>query len=329
MIAMPSVPQEPWAQQTPILDSQSVASDIPLGATVVVRRPGTTGWEYLVLHRRHGGPEYAGDWAWTAPSGSRLPGEPIEPAALRELAEEAGIVAAPIWAVDLSGEWAVFAAEVDHGTSVSLDDDHDDYAWLSADEAVVRVLPASVAEQIRRVNLVPSVHFHFRPMTIDDLPGVAKRLAQPHVRQWYRPELHTLERLQEEYGAAIRGEEPTRMWVVEADGLPIGQLQDYRVGEHPTYAAATGMPDAVGIDFAITDPAQIGHGLGTRMLWRFIRDVVWLDYDTTEVVSSPNPANVASIRALEKVGFVAGDVVEVPGYGSERLCVLDLTRLFG
>ena len=329
MSTMTSVPGDPAAWPSMTYDGQPVAADDPRGTTIVVRRPGTAGWEYLLLHRAHEGPEYAGDWAWTCPAGCRLPGEPIEPAALRELAEESGIVDHAIWAVDLSGPWAVFSVEVEADQQVALDAEHDQFAWLSADEAVTRILPASVAEQIRRVDSVPVVHFHFRPMTLDDLPAVAHRLSQPHVRPWYRPEEHTIERLQEEYGAAIRGEDPTRMWVVEADGLPIGQVQVYRVGDHPEYAAATGMPDAVGVDFAITDPAQVGHGLGTRMLWRFVRDVIWMDYDATTVVSSPDPGNVASLRTLAKVGFVEGDVIEVPGSAPERLCTLDLTRLFG
>ena len=329
MCAMSHIAEDPRGWPVETHDGKPVAEDDPRATTVVVRRPGTAGWEYLLLHRAHEGPDYAGDWAWTAPAGARLPAEPIEPAALRELAEESGIVETAIWAVDLSGACAVFAAEVDADTAVTLDADHDRFAWLPADEAVARILPASVAEQIRRVELVPAVHFHFRPMTLDDLPAVAERLAQPHVRRWYPSEEHSPDQVEREYGAAIRSEDPTRMWVVEADGHPIGQMQDYRLRDHPTYAAATGMPDAVGIDFAITDPNQVGHGLGTRMLWRFVRDVVWMNYDATSVVSAPDPGNVASIRTLEKVGFVAGDVIEVPGSGSERLCILDLTRLFG
>ena len=326
---MTHMAEEPRGWPHVTYDGQPVAEDDPRATTVVVRRPGTAGWEYLLLHRAHEGPDYAGDWAWTAPAGARLPGEPVEPAALRELAEESGIVETAIWAVDLSGACAVFAAEVDPDTAVALHDEHDRFEWLTADEAVARILPASVAEQIRRVEMVPVVHFHFRPMTLDDLPAVAERLAQPHLRPWYHPETHSLEQLEERYGARIRGESPTRMWVVEADGHPIGQVQDYRIGDHAAYADATGMPDAVGIDYAITDPAQVGHGLGTRMLWRFVRDVVWMDYDSTHVVASPRTDNVASLRTLAKVGFVEGDVVQEPGSEPERLCVLDLTRLFG
>ena len=247
---------------------------------------------------------------------------------MRELAEESGIVEHAIWAVDLSGAWAAFAVEVDADQPVTLDAEHDRYEWLSADEAVARILPTSVAEIVRRVDIVPSVRFHFRPMTLDDIADAAQRLARPHVRPWFDPDTHSLERLQQRYGARIRGESPVRMWLLEVDGQVVGQLQDYRVGDHPAYAAATGLPEAVGVDFAITDPALLGHGLGTRMLWRFVRDVVW-NHDATQVIASPSPDNVASLRTLAKVGFVVGDLIQTDGGQPERLCVLDLTRLFG
>ena len=326
---MTSVPEDSRVWPAVTYDGQPVAEDDPRATTVVVRRPGTTGWEYLVLHRAHEGPDYAGDWAWTAPAGARLPGEPMEPAALRELAEESGIVDVAIWAVDLSSECAVFAAEVEPDQEVVLDAEHDRYEWLPVDEAVARMLPASVAEQVRGVDLVPSVRFRFRPMTLDDLPAVAERLSQPHVRPWFDPQTHTLEQLQQRYGDRIRGESATtRMWVVEVDGSPVGQVQDYRVGDEPDFAEID-LPDAVGIDYALTDPGLIGHGLGTRMLWRFLRDVIWVDYDATQVVAAPAVGNVASLRTLEKVGFVADRQLEGPGSTRHVLSVLDLTRLFG
>jgi len=192
MSTMTWVPPEASSSPSVTWDGRPVAEDHPRATTVVVRRPSMAGWEYLLLHRARWGPDFGGDWAWTAPAGARLPGEPIEPAARRELAEESGIVETAIWAVDLSGPCAVFAVEVDVDTVVTLDAEHDQLAWLSADEAVARILPASVAEQIRRVDQVPLVHFHFRPMTLDDLSTVAEGLAHPHVRPWYRPEDHSL-----------------------------------------------------------------------------------------------------------------------------------------
>jgi 8-oxo-dGTP pyrophosphatase MutT (NUDIX family) len=42
------------------------------------------------IWRLHNGPDYAGACAWTPPSGARLPGEPVEDCARRELRDETG-----------------------------------------------------------------------------------------------------------------------------------------------------------------------------------------------------------------------------------------------
>ena len=91
-----------------------VAEGDPVGCTVVVRRE-RSGTELLVLHRA-----VDGDAVWTAPSGCRRPGEPAYAAARRTLREETGLEALDVWAVDLSGQWAVFAAEVPDDVVVDL-----------------------------------------------------------------------------------------------------------------------------------------------------------------------------------------------------------------
>src|SRR5258708_6028671 len=94
-------------------DGLPVASDEPHGAAIVVRRRSAQGARaYLLLHRAYRGPDYDGDWAWTPPSGARLPREPVLAGALRELAEETGITGAEVIPGDLSGDWAVFLPQV-------------------------------------------------------------------------------------------------------------------------------------------------------------------------------------------------------------------------
>src|SRR6478735_8748005 len=98
----------------------------PVGCTVVVRRE-RSGTELLVLHSA-----VDGDAAWAAPSGCRRPEEPAYAAARRALREETGLEALDVWAVDLSGPWAVFAAEVRDDAVVDLRGSrHDGYAWLT------------------------------------------------------------------------------------------------------------------------------------------------------------------------------------------------------
>jgi 8-oxo-dGTP pyrophosphatase MutT (NUDIX family) len=167
-------------------DGLPVAPDEPHGAAIVVRRPAPGGdQEYLVLHRAHRGPAYEGDWAWTPPSGSRLPGEPVLPAALRELAEETGLLAARLRPVDLRGTWAVFALDVPAGTQARVDAEHDRLEWVSLAGALARCKPDAVAAGLRQAAATAPVELEFRP---DGRPGRHFVLAdgQPcgHVRHY-------------------------------------------------------------------------------------------------------------------------------------------------
>jgi aminoglycoside 6'-N-acetyltransferase len=318
-------------------DGLEVAADTPHGAAVVVRRPGRrSGSEYLLLHRAARGIDFEGDWAWTAPAGARFPGEPIYPAALRELQEEAGLADVDVWAVDLSGRWAVFGCDVGGDTAVRLDDpEHDRFEWLPAADAVHRILPAEVAAvQISALERIPAATVAFRPMTRADFPDVVRWVSEPHVARWWDDESGTLERAERHYGPALDGRDPTRMWVVEVNGRSVGFVQDYLIGDHPEWALLTARPDAVGFDYAIGAPAWVGKGLGTRMLWTFLRDVVRPRYpEAGTYFAAPDHRNAASLRVLDKLGFERGLWFDEPQPGGRVdtvvSCTLDVARVFG
>jgi 8-oxo-dGTP pyrophosphatase MutT (NUDIX family) len=135
-------------------DDAPIAREAPFGATVAVRR----GDEWLVLHRMHEGPDYAGDWAWTPPSGARLPRETLEECAARELREEAGLEL-PLLRVEPPYDgWGLFVAEAPLDAEVVLDDEHDRHRWLPLEEAVALCRPDQVARGLRAAAAASDVH---------------------------------------------------------------------------------------------------------------------------------------------------------------------------
>ena len=130
-------------------DGQPVARERPYASCVVVWRHGGAGREFLVLHRAHFGPDFAGDWAWTPPSGARQPGESPDEAAARELREETGLELR-LTRIDSSNpDLALYVAEAPGDAQVVLDAEHDAHRWLSLEAAAELCLPAPVADGLR------------------------------------------------------------------------------------------------------------------------------------------------------------------------------------
>lgn len=141
--------------QSTTWDGRPVSPEPPHGVSIVVYRRADDGahaaYEFLLLHRAHNGPDYEGDWAWTPPSGARLPGEPLDACAARELREETGLSLTP-QPTDLgSAEWAIYLAEVEADAPIRLDAEHDRFQWTSLADALQRCRPAVVANALRRV----------------------------------------------------------------------------------------------------------------------------------------------------------------------------------
>jgi 8-oxo-dGTP pyrophosphatase MutT (NUDIX family) len=131
-------------------DGLPISSERPHGAAILTWRLATNGRERLILHRAHHGPEFEGEWAWTPPSGARLPGETIEECARRELLEETGLTL-DISSTDFgTDQWAVFLAEAPADADVVLDPEHDRSLWTSADDAIARCLPDHVGASFDR-----------------------------------------------------------------------------------------------------------------------------------------------------------------------------------
>lgn len=315
-------------------DGLPIASDHPTGSTVVVRRPGPAGdSEVLVLHRQARGVDFEGDWAWTAPAGCRQPGEAVYPAALRELAEEAGIDGVAPWAVDLSQRWAVFAVDVPADRPVRLvDPEHDRFEWLSRAAAGDRVRPDLVATQLVRAATVPRVALDFRPMRADDLDLLGGWLQAPHVRRWWDAGVDDPEEVRRRYAPRVAGDDPVTAWIIDIDGRAAGFAQAYRLADVDDDARHDPATGAVGFDYAIGDELRLGSGLGTRMVWELCRDVLDPRFpDAPLFVAQPSEQNGASLRVLEKCAFMRGERVEsaTDPAETEIVCRLDVGHWLG
>ncbi|HEX2896385.1 MAG TPA: GNAT family N-acetyltransferase [Marmoricola sp.] len=180
--------------------------------------------------------------------------------------------------------------------------------------------------------------FSVRAMTPGDYPEVARWIAEPHVARWWTDfeplGSRTLEQVAAQYGPAIRGEQPIRPWIWEVNGRSVGFAQDYRISDHPDYALLSARPDAIGVDYGIGEPAFVGRGLGTSLLWVYLRDIVWPAYpDVGEFFAAPDHRNAASLRVLAKLGFTQGVWFDVPNaLGAADTvvgCSLDVARVIG
>ncbi len=145
-----------------------------------------------------------------------------------------------------------------------------------------------------------------RPMTEGDFGDVSRWVQARHVARWW-DEHRSPEEVAAHYGPGIRGEEPVRHWVWEVNGRSVGFSQDYRISDHPDYALLCGHPESVGFDYAIGEATFVDRGLGTKLLWVFLRDVVVPAYPgVRELFAAPDHRNARSLRVLEKLGATRG-----------------------
>ena len=130
-----------------------------------------------------------------------------------------------------------------------------------------------------------------------------------------------------DYRAAMRGEDPTDLYVIRLDGRPIGVLQSYRIDDHPEYASqvALGQP-AIGIDLFIGEPELTGRGHGPALIRAFLRDVAFPRYAVDLCVIGPTASNVAAIRAYEKAGFRFLKTYLEPDSREQEHYLMELTR---
>lgn len=153
----------------------------------------------------------------------------------------------------------------------------------------------------------------FRGLEPTDFDLLHRWLNVPAVLEWWR-EPPTSEEVEEKYAPLVRGEDPTRPFLILYAERPIGYIQTYRIADEPEYARALDLDEAAaGIDLFIGEDAYRGRGLGPEILRRFLVDVVFADPEIESCIIGPEPGNTVAIRAYEKAGFRYLKTVAVPG----------------
>jgi aminoglycoside 6'-N-acetyltransferase len=215
-----------------------------------------------------------------------------------------------------------------------------DESWAeAADRALARtegplagpVLAEDLSGDPLRFRTDRERRFAFRPMTEADLDDLTRWINLPHVAQWW-DEQRSRDQVAAHYEPGLRGEDPVRYWIAEVNGRSIGFFQDYRIADHPDYALLSGRPDAVGFDYLVGEPAHVDRGLGTSLLWVFLRDLVVPAYDGVgELFAAPDHRNARSLRVLAKLGATQGIWFDEPdergGTSTVIGCSIDVARV--
>ena len=137
-----------------------------------------------------------------------------------------------------------------------------------------------------------------RPLTYQDFPVLQEFFVSPHVERWWH-QAPSEEALEEEFGASLRGEEPSYVLLAVVDERPVALGQWYRWDDFAKDRDGYGIPaGTVGIDYLIGHPHDCERGLGTQLVAALVAacppNPVWV---------TPEAANEPSRRVLEKNGF--------------------------
>jgi aminoglycoside 6'-N-acetyltransferase len=144
----------------------------------------------------------------------------------------------------------------------------------------------------------------FRRLTEADFPILTHWLAERHVRAFYQKSPATLKQVAEEYGPAVRQEEPTICSLAVHRGAPFAYLQSYRNADYPDWADIIGAADGISVDLFIGDPAYLRRGFGQAALRGYLGEVAFPSHVGERLAYIGHEmTNHAALRCSRAVGF--------------------------
>jgi aminoglycoside 6'-N-acetyltransferase len=145
----------------------------------------------------------------------------------------------------------------------------------------------------------------FRPCTQADFPLLHEWFHAPHAERWFGRRSTTLDDVVREYSEYVDGTVAIHVYIVLYDAVPIGMMTWERFGDFADLMMEYKVtdPKAVNCDVLIGEPSAAHRGLGTRLVLRFLREIVYVDPSLTDCFIDPEKENVIAIKTYEKAGF--------------------------
>lgn len=173
-----------------------------------------------------------------------------------------------------------------------------------------------------------SKNISFRKLRLDDLSLMYLWLNKSHVHQWYdKDKENTLEEIKKRYGPKIKGEKPTDCFLVLYESKPIGYIQSYKVNDWPEFGNYVGYDDqTASVDLFIGDDSFLGKGLGSLMLKKFLKEILFAKSEIITCIIGPEPKNARAIKSYEKAGFKYIKTVQV-GNEPDPTYIMEINKL--
>jgi RimJ/RimL family protein N-acetyltransferase len=133
-----------------------------------------------------------------------------------------------------------------------------------------------------------------RALSGGDLDMLIGWLSAPRITQWWHPQPEAV--LRQKYEARLRPITPVDVFIIEAQGGPIGMLQ-------AAYGVKAGSETDCGLDILIGDDAALRQGFASAAIAYFVEHTELHRRLIGRFIADPDVQNIASTRTFERAGF--------------------------